>query len=465
MEFSGTLNFEEIECPFEYGDGLLNFDVNDSNLFKKYFKFEGPIHLESEVLAGKISGTNKTIHFYINADNCGFSFQQGMLTNFKITTSVISYAVVENEFVCNHVKVTFENKKFAKWLGIFKQDDFINIKETNGMIESNYKINLNSTKSTSEFEFRGYSIKFSAGYRLAGSINVNVFPTLDFEITKEPRFTEGFPDIKPITLEDLTALIFDFIKFLKFSFQTDNVEPGGISIAFQTYNHQKEITWLKICNLYLPGIKHTMYEPNLNKTTDNPFIPWSYIIKNANKIFDFIQNDDIALYHLPENIDLRHMHSRKTISQDFSAFEFEFKQLFSGFKSQEYETEDFKECNKQLKKVSRNFAHNGNIQQRINNLISNFNNPPLREKLSFASSEFSNLLKPFLGNKQIDKIIEIILKMRNPITHGDVGVVLDTETANSFFYLRLLILSMQLKRVGFGDQEIKKSIKNIFEIL
>ena len=255
------------------------------------------------------------------------------------------------------------------------------------------------------------------------------------------------------------------VDFLKFSFQTENVEPGNIDVSFQTYNEQGKEIWSKMYDLYLPGIKKTMYDPDINKFTDKPFIPWASIIEKADIIFHLIENDGLALYHLPENVDLRHMHSRKTISQDFSAFEFEFKKLYPDFKSKESQTDEFKECIKQIEKVKDNFKDNENIKNSINNLLSNFANPPLKEKLNFAVLEFDKLLRKFLQESDMEKVIKRILLKRNPITHGDAGVVLDVETANSFFYLRLLILAMQLKRIGFNDDEIKISLKNIFGVL
>ena len=41
---------------------------------------------------------------------------------------------------------------------------------------------------------------------------------------------------------------------------------------------------------------------------------------------------------------------------------------------------------------------------------------------------------------------------------------IDVNVANAYYCIRILILAMTLKRFGFSDEEIKKSIIMVFEI-
>ena len=103
-----------------------------------------------------------------------------------------------------------------------------------------------------------------------------------------------------------------------------------------------------------------------------------------------------------------------------------------------------------------------------NDQLANLFNPSLKERIEYAFDQFEYLLKDIyekvfdtFDKKQIAKVIR---DARNDVDHGSLKTKIDVNVANAYYCIRILILAMTLKRFGFSDEEIKKSIIMVFEI-
>ena len=51
---------------------------------------------------------------------------------------------------------------------------------------------------------------------------------------------------------------------------------------------------------------------------------------------------------------------------------------------------------------------------------------------------------------------------RNDVYHGNKKIEIDKETARAYGIMRALIYAMQLKRIGYDNEDINSAIMNLF---
>ena len=104
-------------------------------------------------------------------------------------------------------------------------------------------------------------------------------------------------------------------------------------------------------------------------------------------------------------------------------------------------------------------------EKEIRNIFSDnfFSNPTLKERGNYAFDYFKNIIELHKEENDLDlkRIVDTFKNTRNRIDHGDLKFKLDSQIAIAFYYLRIVILCMQLKRLKIN----KKSITEITKLV
>ena len=206
---------------------------------------------------------------------------------------------------------------------------------------------------------------------------------------------------------------------------------------------------------------------DLSSNQDFGFIPWSHIYSYIPQISSLIEKEELYLYNLPDNKKEKELISINSISLDASAFEFEFNKLYKNNVS----FLDDIELRKKAKEKAKNFANSLPEEKERNiilNCLGNILIPSLTMKNQKALQDYSFVIKELcndLGfqNGMSDISTEFVSK-RHAIDHGLENMKITSKTANAYFLERILIYSMQLKRIGMSYEEIIYSIKIVFEL-
>ena len=202
---------------------------------------------------------------------------------------------------------------------------------------------------------------------------------------------------------------------------------------------------------------------NLGKVCDYGFIRWLDFYDYLSKLVYFIENNCIYLFHLPEKRIDRFRTDFASISTISAAFECEFSRCFD-----KYETVKKTDCNYiELKDKLQALDTNDDQKSILKNIFGGFfDNPSLKERAEFAFEKFSVVLNSFNQDEKYDvtNIAKIFKDVRNSIDHGDLRFSIDDDTANIFYYLRIIILCMQLTRLGYSEDKLKAVIWPVLSI-
>ena len=156
------------------------------------------------------------------------------------------------------------------------------------------------------------------------------------------------------------------------------------------------------------------------------------VSRNAGALLQQIADNQIYTWHIPEsNLDSRRFTASKVLMLT-SAFEWEYKRIYLNGKSN-------KKISLQTKLKEALDDHELCIRENAQLLFAN-------NKLQYCS----------------DDVAACIVKIRNKIVHGDPQITFETETVISVMVLPYLLNAMQLRYVGFNDDEIQKVQRKLF---
>lgn len=249
---------------------------------------------------------------------------------------------------------------------------------------------------------------------------------------------------------------------ISFAFYRKNIEFGTIELSiFQDDRFIKDVGAFYVPRLF----EKEMEEPKVNDLRDYGYIPWAIFYNKIDRIIKAIEENNLYIFNLQENKILKNYISIATIPIDASTFEFEFHRLFPNYPSIKCNDENYEAFKNELINIKNN---NKNLTRICDNYIVNLFNPSLKERLDFALNEFDYLLKEIFTKiyQEYDKnkISKNFRDARNNVDHGSLSTKIDSEIANAYYCVRMLTLAMTLKRFEFSDEEIKKSVRSIFEI-
>lgn len=446
----GVTTLDGKDYTFRLEKGILY--INFGNNYHEYM-FQNTRELPWDYIDGVIDRTAKVVRFLISKTGYGSSMKSSFFSSFSISVLVKSYLLFkETLLVGNKTRVILSNNKFSKWLSLYQRFNLkpYNKDEDSWKVDSS--VDLRTTKMVGNFSYKDKSVEVNPSVACKSSIDYANF-------TSELCFTI----IGIIDINFLTDFIVDLKTLISFAFYRQNVEFGDIRICVEYGDNN----YHDVGSFYIPGLfEKEMEKPEINSFIDYGFIPWNIFYNKIGKIVEAIEQNELYVYNLPENKKYQKYISIVSIPKDASAFEFEFYRLYPDYVSVKKNNDAYKKYEEEIIKIRD--TSEKEVAKICNDQLANLFNPSLKERIEYAFDQFEYLLKDIYekvfdtcDKKQIAKVIR---DARNDVDHGSLKTKIDVNVANAYYCIRILILAMTLKRFGFSDEEIKKSIIMVFEI-
>lgn len=452
----GTLKLFNEECQFTYQNGVLNVSVDIGN---ENIKPLDSGKLNQKIITGLINNGSQFVTFYIGDNNyhTGLNIRYFAQTTFSIAIKfyIIHSAPLENiRFTA--IKLRFKNDKYRKFFGYYEEHLLPKKLTKRKRLKYATIFNTASLSNNAVINQNGVSIKIYPYFALLHSYSSIVSQT-GFDIVYKTN---------KIDYDFIYVLFENFYKTLKFLFYRQNVELGDISLHIKHKINNKYL-FEEIGSCFLPFYnRHEMEGSDLNKTTDFGFITWTTACKYLPTLFDLVSKDELYLYNIPSNKKEKGLTSINSISLDASSFEFEYSKLYGNI-SLFTDLADRKIVKEKISEALKTLDSD-NQRRLANQCLEGINKPTLKMKNKKALEDFAFIMKPIADKFGYKDYAEEISKefkdKRNAIDHGLKDLSITKDTANAYYIERILIYSMQLRRIGMDDNEILESVKTVFEL-
>lgn len=274
----------------------------------------------------------------------------------------------------------------------------------------------------------------------------------------------------------------------KISYKCDNLsqdylmiyELAEVTHMFMAYiYYRKNIVFNKISlqtknkdSKYYETATMTIFEDETIKPEEDYIkryhIKYDEIKEVDDKILQAIIDNKLFIRNIPDNEIKRNQVTPQSFIMVSSAFEWEFNQLFPrGVEHKKKKVEAIKNIKEKLENISIEDITEKSI---MNNIIKHVGQDNLESKIIFANNKLKELSNIFLEQlcnwNKIDNKNEIftsLQKLRNDCAHGNMDIDVDSDGFVGIIYLERLVYIMQLKRFGLKDENIKKSVNDLFD--
>lgn len=358
------------------------------------------------------------------------------------------------------------------------------------------KISICSPEINSIFSVnRAYSFSLSGldDYMKNGTVTVN---TSDFNsTTSEPQsfeiddkeITVSFQIIRTIStkigeppLSLSSCLCFEFEATDDYSFIIDICHYAKEFIRFLCFRKNIYFTEIKIYKPYEDN-KHLEFgsiiflndnhESEKEAIKSNRCIKYEYIAGHEGGILSDISKNTLYLRHLPKSYeDGRHINVASFIMIT-AAFEWEFNRNYpEGVVKSKSTIEAEEKVSKAIMDLLENSS--GKVKDKYKFLLKLVKSDSMQPKIIQIGKDYSEIIDVFgkrlYGLNQIDfKYSEIgkrVSDQRNNFAHGNIDKEFINESLLDVTYLEYIVYALQLKFFGITDENIKKSINDVFHL-
>ena len=444
--FFGTLQFYDTICQFVFEDYKLHIDVSNTDLVKSLFSQEHP-DLATNCLFGKIATETETVFFSFKKNAYDSTINIGHLVASRITIYVDYYLVLKKPLPLSNLFIQFHNDSFQKWLGLYPKFIF----EMGSLEKTNIVLENSTLECKSNFAFGGKRYVAYPSYKINNSIVEYKFSSyLEIECCDNMTYDSLF---------ELSNLV---LKIIRFSFYRYYVDLGEVIIT-QKITVEGGTYRQEVGKLFFRYDKKPIEPIRMTHLYDYGFFKWIDLYKYLNCLVAFIETNSIYLFNLPEKRLDRFRTDIASVSTISAAFECEFSYFFPKYVSTKINDKEYIDLKNKLMAMEKSKKQT----TLVNNMIKYyFSQPTLAEKAKYALEQFGDVIKVFkldkeLNLKQISKCFKMV---RNKIDHGDLTIIIDSETANTFYYFRILILCMQLSRMGVDKDKLSEMIKPVLSL-
>lgn len=454
IRYTGKTVFYSKETMFEFDGLFLNLYVDSEIYAKLTAKDCGNGILCAELqelyfdfLDCSINGSPKRVIFFFpkkisKCINQNFIF-------FTISLYVydyFEYSNIASRPTNNNYIMTYYSKNLMKCLNLTPhysaalEQDKANI----AIVE----LNSDSCQKVSYSKIMGFDIEIRPMYKKKwNGCNFDFTPGLQLNIKNAVNINHN------IQFKFYHA----FIKLLKYIFMRDNIMPE--SMSFKYLNRQGTIN----SNCYANYEKE---EENANGIYSS-FIYWDSFYLVAGNLLKEIVEENILLGNIPDKKLNRIIVNNISISKDTAEFEYEFKKAYpQGVPYSKNRIEIEKKVKSELEYLKRKAS--GKEKDYYKQFIKHIKQESLKGNMQFAFKNHKQILAHLKArlnlNISFDEVSEECSKARNAVNHGKKGQKITAHTANCYVLLRMLIYSMQLKRVGLEEEKIKESIISLYKI-
>lgn len=260
-------------------------------------------------------------------------------------------------------------------------------------------------------------------------------------------------------------LVYDLLCFLTYR---KNVEINSCQIM----NKSNDGKYIEVGRFFVNIDKDTYSESIYTKSMK--ILPYNLIKEYLANLIKLIIDNKLYFQHIPYNSrDMLTMTPSRFVMIT-AAFEYTFNEIYG----KNYKTDNIIEKIKGpllefLKKMKEEST--GKLKKRAKGFYkyieaSGFN---LADKIKFALDDHFEEISIFIDHiykiNKIEtpttlKIAERIEKQRNNYAHGNISNEIDPNVMLDLFIMECLIYTMTLRKIGMNENEIKKSIKKLFDI-
>ena len=454
LNFNGFVTLMEQKCPYHFdGSALLIYITNEMSLSLLWTKVkEGEFSLSQRkplpvsALKGTILGEFSQIHFFFNPVSYGYHTKGILNEKCVLELSIPKYSILNEATTQKKKTLYFCSNQFHRFLGMIP-NNHVNTNRDSATLQADIRYSIEEVALSARFVLDGHSLILHPDYSCSWGGPTFVFkPMMDIEI--EGEIDENF----------LWRLYFDFDEFIHFAFFRTNIHADTCYFAGDEVKIDFIANW-------------SPFEEEGPESMDqfcHDAIPWTTLYKHAGELLTLIDQKQLHLAHIGAKKDARHWMNLNTASMDGAAFEQSFDALYpQGFPHSEERLAAEKRVQEKIEPLEEKAV--GKEKDIYKGFLKHVRMETLSDKIEYALSQFAHCLEPIqrrtdLPDSTAEKIAQVCAGLRNHVDHGSTSEVLTERDADCFALLRALIYALQLKRVGYDENDIKTSICSIFNV-
>ena len=253
----------------------------------------------------------------------------------------------------------------------------------------------------------------------------------------------------------------NFIRFLCF-------RRNIFFTTIDVYTTEEDNTHLNIGKI---NIFNDNYESEQEPIKSNRCIKYEYILGSEGKILSDIVDNKLYLKHLPKSFeDSKHIDTASFIMIT-AAFEWEFNRSYPNGIEKSRATKDIEESvSEQIKKLLKNST--GKKKEKYKFLLKFVKSDSLQSEIIQIGKDYSEIIDIF--GKHLYRLNRMELKynemgkrvsdQRNHFAHGDLDKDFISDALLDVIFLQYIVCALQLKSFGISDENIRKSINDVFHL-
>lgn len=462
--YTGKLSYKDTPFFFVFDGEILklipeNVITNDSIKYEEFipgvYTYRNSIALEKNTLLGRCYETGKKMIFI---------FKNGSTLLANKDTFVIrpvAYIIITRERdVISRISYKCQELDLIYPVSQAYSVDFTDNDNNNVIFKAETKSVNDLTTESRDFSFDGQNIKIS--FSISEAVH-----------TKNNRPLE-FASILHFEVENIKdyflvyRLSCDALKFFQFLCNRNNISFESIELATPLQNglHEKfaELTLL-----------HDM-TPDDYDIIKKRFIPYKDICGFEHILMQEIANKTLYLRHIPDSYRLNSRIDAATFVMITAAFEWEYSNLYpNGFPKKNRVLNAEASARKTIDMIIEQ-KENDDVDKKELEIYYNFRDEigsfdSLESKIMHVRNNLSSIVDLF--GKYLYKINQIkmseynkmgnrIANQRNKYAHGNLSKDFDELSSLDIYFLKMIVYTMQMKKMNIPDKNIKDAINNLF---
>lgn len=453
----GTLEYKEIEFDFILDKDNLQLKPKEKfeKKFVKYFRKDlgngaytyKDNYLEAEYLVGQRLENYQKIILIPESKNINTNFFTDFL---YIRVKYIIYLnsrdpISKLSIYCKELNAIYDIRKSIE------KSEF----NKNGEAEIKLKPFDENQAEKFKFNLRDKNIECS----------FNISKTLYGKITEFPVQIRSAISLNFESTDNymIIADLYDVVnKFIQFLCYRKNVTMEEVKI----FTESKEGKFRQIGTL--ETLNNDVIQED-DKIIENRFISYDYIKGSENNIFQSISDGDLYMRHFPLTYKEGKKENESTFIMTTAAFEWEFKKIYKeGIPHSDATKEAQEKVTEKIEDLRRNST--GKKRKIYKNLLKFITLEGFAENLEYTCKNLNDIIYPFgnmlyeINNEKLDykKMGERVSEQRNHFAHGDIDQEFIGLALLDLIFLKEIVYAMQLKRFGLTNENIKKSLNDLF---
>ena len=461
--YTGKLTYKDTPFFFVFDGEILklipeNVITNDSIKYEEFipgvYTYRNSISLEENSLLGKCYETGK---------NMIFIFMNGSTLIANKDTFVIrpvAYIIITRDRdVISRISYKCQELDLIYPVGQAYNVDFTD--NNNDVIFKAETKSVNDLNTEGrDFSFDGQNIKIS--FSISETVHTKINRPLEFA------------SILHFEVENIKDYFFVYrlsygaLNFFQFLCNRTNISFESIELATPLQNglHEKfaELTLIR------------------DMTLDNydvikkRFIPYKDICGFEHILMQEIANKTLYLRHLPDSYRLNSRIDAASFVMITAAFEWEYSNLYPNGFPKKRRVVNAEEAARKTIDIIIEQKKNAHVDKKELEIYYNFRDEigsfdSLESKIMHVRKDLSSIVDLFgkylykinhITISEYNKMGNRIANQRNKFAHGNLSKDFDELSSLDIYFLKMIVYSMQMRKINIPDKNIKDAINNLF---